>query len=100
MKTPVSVEIDVPHQNALIRFREPHRDEILGTELLEDPNGDDFDVAVERGCFDEIVGIELLNFDPRVVAAAETFARANGLRFPAEAFAQFTAALAGRKALA
>jgi hypothetical protein len=90
----VSVNLNLRSCHAVVRFRQVSSDEKIGSELLSDPNGDDFDVAVERTPSGEIVGIELLGFDSRIVAAAETFAREHGFAFPAEAFERFAAALA------
>jgi len=93
MKNPATVEVDLLSHYARVRFREVLQGEKIGSVLLEDPNGDDLDVVVERTPAGEIVGIEILGFDPRVIAAAESFACENGFMFPAQAFERFTAAL-------
>ncbi len=94
MKKPVNVNFNLRSCHALVQFRNVSSDEKVGSELLIDPNGDDYNVAVERTSSGEIVGIELLGFDSRTVAAAAAFAHANGFAFPAEAFERFTEALA------
>jgi hypothetical protein len=82
VKNPVAVYVDLEHHLLSVRFRTLDEGEKVGDDFLRDPNGDELDVAIARTDAGEIIEIEVLGFDPRVIAVAKSFAEANGLIFP------------------
>lgn len=86
MTYPIDVQVDLAHGYGHVRFREPRDGESVGSSFVQDPNGDDLDVILERADNGDVIGIEVMNLADVTLAAAQTVAGTHDLAFPIETF--------------
>lgn len=80
------MQVDLAHGYGHVRFREPRDGESVGSSFVQDPNGDDLDVVLERAGNGDVIGIEVMNLADVTLTAARTVALTHGLAFPIETF--------------